>query len=196
MLMKDYKSLKALDYFRWVFERFNIDYVSMRKILQLKLTMDTRRTHAMFNSQQTKKEKNQFLHSLWIYVIYGGIGMTSFLFLPSQYMLPMGIIFTILMFIAMTAMVSDFSAVLLDLRDKNILQPKPISNRTLNAAKIMHIVIYLAMLNGALIAVPSHYWHNSLWTSFWSAIYCNGSITKLFYSGINSIDLFIYFTFL
>jgi len=152
--MKDYKSLKVMDRFRSLFERFDIDYTSMRRILQLKLTMDTRRTPAMFNSQKPKNGKNQFLRSLWIYVFYGAVGLTPFLFFPSQYMLSMGIAFTVLMFIAMTAMVSDFSAVLLDIRDKNILQPKPINNRTLNAAKIMHIVIYLSMLNSALIIVP------------------------------------------
>lgn len=151
--MKNYKSLKLLDCFQWFFERLHIDYPSMRKILQLKLTMDTRRTPAMFNSQKTKKEKNQFLSTLWIYVLYGAMGMTPLLFFPSQYILPLGIMFTVLMFITMTAMVSDFSAVLLDLRDKNILQPKPISIRTINAAKLLHIILYLGMLDAALISV-------------------------------------------
>lgn len=154
MPMKDYKSLKALDHFKRLFEKFGIDYDSMRKILQLKLTMDTRRIPPMLNGQKIKKEKNLFLSSLWIYVLYGTLGLMPFLFLPSQYIFPMGIVFTVLMFISMTAMVSDFSAVLLDIRDKNILQPKPINSRTLNAAKIMHIVIYLSMLNSALIFIP------------------------------------------
>ncbi|MBK3495554.1 hypothetical protein JFL43_11955 [Viridibacillus sp. YIM B01967] len=152
--MNDFKSLKVLDVFRGVFEKFDIDYPIMRQIIQLKLTMDSRRMPAIFNGYKQKKESNQFLKSLWLYLFYGLLLLTPFLFLKSQYMFATSMMFTMLMFITVTTMVSDFSAVLLDVRDKNILQPKPVSNRTLSAAKLMHIVIYLVLLNGAFVVIP------------------------------------------
>lgn len=62
--------------------------------------------------------------------------------------------FSSMFVILMTSMISDFSAVLLDIRDKNILQPKPISSRTINAAKIMHILIYIFLLTGSFVIIP------------------------------------------
>ncbi|UZM99407.1 hypothetical protein OL548_03330 [Lysinibacillus sp. MHQ-1] len=54
----------------------------------------------------------------------------------------------------MTSLISDFSSVLLDVRDKSILLTKPISARTINAAKFMHIFIYLFYLTIALTGIP------------------------------------------
>ena len=51
-------------------------------------------------------------------------------------------------------MISDFSTVLLDVRDKNILNTKPINGRTISAAKIMHVMIYMTVITGAFVAIP------------------------------------------
>jgi len=51
-------------------------------------------------------------------------------------------------------MISDFSAVLLDVVEKNILLPKPIDNKTFNAAKTTHICIYLMGLSLSLNFIP------------------------------------------
>ncbi|MFJ8065245.1 hypothetical protein ACIQYS_11495 [Psychrobacillus sp. NPDC096426] len=152
--MHDFTSLRILDRFKWIFQKMHIDYEVMRKILQLKLTMDGRRMPTVFNGTKVKKEGNQFLKSLWMYGLYGVLLLTPFLFFGNQSMFFMSILFSVLMFIVMTSMVSDFSAVLLDIRDKNILHSKPISNRTLNAAKIVHILIYMFLLTGSFVIVP------------------------------------------
>ena len=60
--MDDFKSLRFLDLFKRLFIKFGIDYVVMRKILQVKLTMDQRRVPTMFNGAK-KKEGNNFLKS-------------------------------------------------------------------------------------------------------------------------------------
>lgn len=151
--MNEFRSLKFLDLFEVVFRRFNIDYDVMRKILQMKLTMDQRRAPTVFNDAK-QREGNQFLKSLGIYALYGLI-LIPFLFLGENYILQMSIIFGITMFILMTSMISDFSSVLLDVRDKNILNTKPVNARTVSAAKLIHVSIYMALLTGAFIGVPS-----------------------------------------
>lgn len=152
--MNDFSSLKVLDRFRPVFQKLNIDYEVMRKILQLKLTMDSRRVPAIFNGSNVKKEGNQFLKSLWMYGLFGILFLVPFLFLGNEFLFSLTIMFSSLFIILMTSMVSDFSAVLLDIRDKNILHPKPISGKTLNAAKITHIMIYMILLTGSFVIIP------------------------------------------
>lgn len=151
--MHDFRSLKLLDWFAFIFKRFGIDYATMRKILAMKLTMDQRRAPTIFNNAK-KKEGNQFLKSLGIYALYGLI-LIPFVFLGENYIFMMSILFGIAMFILMTSMVSDFSSVLLDVRDKTILNTKPVSPRTVSAAKIVHVGIYMTLLTGAFIGVPA-----------------------------------------
>lgn len=151
--MAEFRSLKLLDLFKPLFRAMHIDYDMMRKILQVKLTMDQRRVPTIFNSAK-KKTGNQFLKSLGIYALYG-LALVPFIFIGNNYMYQMSIIYGITMFILMTSMISDFSSVLLDVRDKTILHTKPVSPQTVNAAKIIHVAIYMAMLAGAFILVPS-----------------------------------------
>lgn len=152
--MNDFASLRILDRFRPVFQKLNIDYDVMRLILQLKLTMDSRRMPAIFSGSNVKKEGNQFLKSLWMYALFGILFLVPFLFLGNEFLFSLTIMFSSLFVILMTSMVSDFSAVLLDIRDKNILHPKPVSEKTLNAAKITHIMIYMVLLTGAFVIIP------------------------------------------
>lgn len=151
--MNEFRSLKFLDMFKFLFRRFDIDYDMMRKILQMKLTMDQRRAPTIFNNSKLK-EGNQFLKSLGVYALYGLI-LIPFIFIGDSYIFQVSIMFGIAMFILMTSMISDFSSVLLDVRDKNILSTKPVNARTVSAAKLIHISIYMAMLTGAFIGLPS-----------------------------------------
>ena len=54
----------------------------------------------------------------------------------------------------MTSMISDFSSVLLDIRDRNILFPKPVNRRTISTAKMVHVMIYLFFLTIAIVGIP------------------------------------------
>lgn len=150
--MNDFRCLKFLDFFQFIFKKLGIEYDVMRKILQLKLTMDQRRAPTIFNSSK-KKEGNQFLKSLWLYGVYGLI-LIPFIFLGENYIFQMSLVFGIIMFILMTSMISDFSTVLLDVRDKNILGTKPINKRTISAAKMVHVIIYMTLLTGAFVGIP------------------------------------------
>lgn len=127
----------------------------MRKILQVKLTMDERRVPTiMANSKNNKnRDKNNFWSSLWVY-IFLGLFMIPFVINKNNYTFNMSIAFGIIMFMVMTSLISDFSSVLLDLRDKEIINSKPLNSRTISAAKTMHVFIYMASITMA-IAAPS-----------------------------------------
>jgi hypothetical protein len=148
--VKEYKFLKFLDIFKNIFVYFGIDYRVLRKILQLKLTMDARRVPTVImNNKKTDEGKNSFMSSL---VVYGFIGLFSaaFVLFPIPMFLKMNFSIGIIIFMVMTTMISDFSAVLLDVKEKNILLPRPIDYKTINVAKVIHIIIYLFSITAAI----------------------------------------------
>jgi len=147
-----FKSLAVLDRIRPLFEKMGIDYDIMRNILYIKLLMDGRRVPTVFNSgknQPDSMNKNQFIRSLWMYLLMGVI-LIPFIVMKSNYLFQMGIVFGIVMFLVITSLISDFSSVLLDIRDRNIIGVRPVDRRTLSMAKTLHILIYMIYLTGAL----------------------------------------------
>ena len=150
--MKDFKVLQLLDKVQFIFRKMGIDYSIMRQILHIKLTMDERKVPTIFN-QNKKDQKNSYFKSLWIYALYGLI-LIPFMGFGDNYHFQMSIAYGIVIFIVMTTLISDFSSVLLDVRDRSILSTKPINAKTINAAKILHILIYLTYLTIALTAIP------------------------------------------
>ncbi|WP_203333411.1 hypothetical protein [Planococcus beigongshangi] len=151
--MREFKSLQFVALFKGLFKRMGVDYEVMMMILRIKLTMDERRVPTVFNEIGKKKEGNQFLKSLWIYGVYSLL-LLPFLFIGDNYIFGMSIQFGIILFILMTSMISDFSSVLLDVRDKNVLQTKPIAKKTITVAKTVHILIYMSFVTGAFTALP------------------------------------------
>ncbi|WP_172256178.1 hypothetical protein [Saccharibacillus deserti] len=174
--MEDYRMLRVLDRIRFLFERIGIDYPAMRLILGLKLTLDRRRTTgaaALFGGAKARSGgfragfgRGSFLKpkeqpdaaggmgkTLFFYGLYGAVS-SFFLVAGGSYMLQAGIVIAVLLFVMMTAMLSDFSSVMLDVRDKAILHTKPVDGRTLGMAKALHILIYFTQFALALGAVP------------------------------------------
>ncbi|MET1015011.1 MAG: hypothetical protein ABWX61_10975, partial [Paenisporosarcina sp.] len=151
--MDDFRSLRVLDIFKVLFMQLGIDYPVMRRILQVKLTLDDRRVPTIFNGELKKKEGSQFLKTLGLYAFYGLI-LIPFIILGENYMFQMSLVFGMIMFILMTSMISDFSTVLLDIRDKSILNTKPISKKTISAAKILHVMIYMTFITISFVTIP------------------------------------------
>ncbi|MCO7125454.1 hypothetical protein NIE88_06685 [Sporolactobacillus shoreicorticis] len=153
--MEDHRFLKVFDRLKWVFDRMHVNYPVMRQILAVKLLMDARRTPVVLGDRARNKKKggNLFLKSLWVYALTG-LFLVPIYFLGNDYLFKMSLVFSIILFMVMTAMIADFSAVLLDARDQSILWTKPIDSRTLHAAKTVHVCIYLVLLTGA-ISLPS-----------------------------------------
>ncbi|WP_336824051.1 hypothetical protein [Sporosarcina sp. USHLN248] len=152
--MSEFRSIVFLSKFKRLFNKAGVDYDAMETILRMKLTMDGRRVPTIFNDTKKKKEGNQFLKSLWVYAIYGLMLVPFLFFGADNAIFQMSIIYSMVLFILTTTMISDFSSVLLDLRDKTILQTKPVSSRTVNTAKVIHIMIYMFFIAGSFVAVP------------------------------------------
>lgn len=150
--MKEFTILKFLDKIKFIFKFAGIDYPLLRKILQIKFVMDERRVPTiMMNGKNNDESTNSFRSGLLIYA-FMGIFIGIFLLPPFSLFLKMNIIMGMLIFMIMTTMISDFSSVLLDIDDKNILLPRPVDAKTLNTAKLIHIVVYLFSITLAITA--------------------------------------------
>lgn len=146
--MKEFKVLRILDCFRKVFEKFGVDYNVMRRILQIKFTMDGRRIPTIISNNRKKEpnpDSNNFLKSLWFYAFLGII-LVPIIIMGDNFIFQMSIVQGIIMFLIMSSLISDFSAVLLDIRDKNILFTKPVNQQTIHMAKSIHIFTYMFYL--------------------------------------------------
>lgn len=143
--MKDFRILIFLDKFKAAFESLGIDYSIMRRILQVKFALDERRVPTIMKNNSSKKkseEGNSIVKSLFFYALLGLI-LVPFVFSKVNYLFQMSFLFGILMFMMMTILISDFSSVLLDLKDKDIILSKPVNGKTLSLAKTIHITVYM-----------------------------------------------------
>ena len=149
--MKNFLSLRILDLFKGIYTKFGIDYNIMRLIIQVKLTLDSRRLSTMSNSTTETKDKNYFYGTL---IAYGIVGV---IFIPVILMnidlrIKMSIYFSCFMIVLLTILISDFSSVILDVNDKDIIGIRGVDPKTLNAAKTTHIFMYIFMLSLSISA--------------------------------------------
>ena len=153
--MNEFLSLKILDSFKKIFEGFGIDYKLLRIILKTKLTLDSRRAPAINTNNKRKKDEGQtsLLKGYFLHMLFG-IFLAFFIYFIKDEMIRMMYFSGAFFFMTTMYLISDFSFVLLDTKDKNILLTKPVDSRTVSLSKVLHILIYMFRLN-AFIAGPT-----------------------------------------
>ncbi|MDC4250771.1 ABC transporter permease [Clostridium perfringens] len=145
--MKKDKSLVVVHRLRGFYEKLGVDYEMMRLILETKLTMDKRREPTInMNNKSSDEKDNSFGKALILYGIMGAF-MSMLIIIKQNIMLQMAVYFGFFMFVIGSSFIADFAYVLLDVRDKNLLGITGVSSKTINAAKITNILIYMTKLS-------------------------------------------------
>lgn len=137
--------LKLVDICSPIYKKLGIDFNTMKRIVELKLRMDKRRNNSFTMNKKKDEERNNTIYMILLNGFFG-IFLGLVFFIPAPLIMTSNIYIGGILFLAIMTIVSDFSSVLLDIRDRNILLPRPISAKTLNAAKITHVCIYLLQL--------------------------------------------------
>ena len=162
-MTQDFLLIRILHLIRGIFKHTKIDYDTLVSILKLKLTMDTRRVSVSMG-EMPKEPKNKRFNANLVMQVFVGIFMGFVMYLPFDLFFKMSIIVSMDLFFMVLYMISDFSNVLLDVRDKNIIMTKPVGQETMNAARIIHIVYYMLLMFAALnlvamvVGVMTHGW--------------------------------------
>jgi ABC-2 type transport system permease protein len=146
--------LKLLDLFAWAFRSIKIDYDQLRAIVATKLTMDNRRQLVAYKRRTKKEPSNTFGFTLFFYAIFGGFVSLAMYNIPS-FILSMIVFFTYIMVMVSMTLITDFSSILLDTSDNTIILPRPVDSRTLFAARLTHILLYLGQLAIGLSIIPA-----------------------------------------
>jgi ABC-2 type transport system permease protein len=139
--------LFLLDRLQWLFRMAGADYGQLRAIVQVKLTMDNRRSIVSLGryGKQSTENNSNFTRILGIYTLVGGlISLAMLIRSDSDTMFfPLTLQFSYIMSLCAMTLISDFSSVILDSSDNQIILPRPVSSRTLWLARVVHITSYL-----------------------------------------------------
>ena len=139
--------LFIFDRLKPIFLWAGIDYAQMRNILEVKLMIDARRPQpALQHYNRNEDSNNKFLGVLAYYVLLGFL-TGFFIFLTErQAVSTMTFVYAYLMFMIGFTLISDFTELMIDTTDNQILLPRPIDSRTLWAARLAHIASYLILI--------------------------------------------------
>ena len=154
-------ALFLVSLFKRPIQWFGVDYPQFTILLRTKLTIDFRSAPSSF--QASGKTRQTFQSQLFIYIIFGAfIGYISYTI--DDIMLSMIIFHTITMVMLATTLISDFTTVLFDHRDNQIILFRPVSNRTFLFLRLIHIQFYmgyialaLALGTGVIIAIKYNF---------------------------------------
>lgn len=146
--------LKLLDLFSWVYTSIKIDYGQLRAIVATKLTMDNRRQLVAYRRKGKAEPGNTFVVTLFFYALFGGFVSLAMANIPS-FVISMIVFYTYIMVMVSMTLITDFSSILLDTSDNTIILPRPVHSRTLFAARLTHILLYLAQLSTGLAIIPA-----------------------------------------
>lgn len=129
-----------------VYSKLGVHMPHLKAILTAKLMMDDRRPNSIRQIQQNKNEKavsNATLVTMFISLITGLFFLIGFMF-GNTYSTKLTIYFSFYIFMLAGILISDFTTVLIDVRDNYILLPKPVNDKTIVVSRLLHILIHLS----------------------------------------------------
>lgn len=125
------------------YSKIGINTTKMKEIISIKLIMDNRRPSVFRRNQPKNKSelKNSTLMTMLISFFMGLFLLYSY-FMGANVVSSLALFFIGFIFLTSSILISDFAAVLVDTRDNQIILSKPIDDKTLITARILHILIY------------------------------------------------------
>lgn len=133
-----------------------VNIAQLRAILTAKLLMDDRRPiHLNRKNKKTagKPSKYAGIGRLFISVLLGSILIFP-LITEANILVKILIVYSFLIIILSMMLITEFTTVLLDGRDNQIILPKPVNDRTFLLSRILHLIIFILDL-AIPISIPA-----------------------------------------
>ncbi len=121
---------------------FGADIDQLRAILLAKLTMDNRRPLKM-GKPRKKETNNASSLGAFMSLVSGAFYLFLLFAFPGDRLLGLFAYYSGFGVMLVFTLLTDFSQVLIDTRDRHILLPRPVNDRTLLLARLLHIFAYL-----------------------------------------------------
>ena len=129
------------------YRKMGVSIPHLKAILTAKLLMDDRRPSSIQQSKRKKQKPPKFatIGTMFFTAIMGCVFLVSF-GVGRDYLTKFTIYFSFYIFVLASTLISDFTSVLIDVRDNLIILPKPINDKTFVLARLLHIVIHVSKL--------------------------------------------------
>ncbi|MEM6697612.1 MAG: hypothetical protein AAF806_07605 [Bacteroidota bacterium] len=137
--------LKITALFNPLWRSLGVNTEQLLSILETKLLMDSRRVSGFGNQSNKKKKQSQQTVNLFIYFVFG-IFMMTMLIRFEHFPTALTIYFAAWMVFIIMTLITDFTEVLIDVRDNFIILPQPVNDRTITVSRILHVILYLSKL--------------------------------------------------
>src|SRR5690349_20744112 len=125
-----------------LYRKNGVNIKQLRSILATKLLMDDRRPASLMAGRRRQKESKEInkatLTTMFVSALIGCLFLFSFA-LNTAIIAQLTFYFTYFIFMLASTLISDFTSVLIDVRDNYIIMPKPVSDRTMLLARLLHI---------------------------------------------------------
>ena len=145
--------LRFVLFFAKTFLKKDVDFEKLKIIAETKLIMDRRRVRVTMKKQTKKDPNNQMLTTLIVYAILG-LFIGILVLTLKEIVMTMTIIHSYVLFMMAMTLITDFSSVLLDTTDNQIILPRPVNSKTFFVARLVHILVYLLQFTIALALFP------------------------------------------
>ncbi len=131
-----------------LYKRIGVNTNHLRAILLVKLTMDDRRPNSMHQTKKKQQKKPIKWATLGTMIMMAFLGLFFIMpfFITEDYTTQFTLFYTFFFFILASTLISDFTSVLIDVRDNYIILPKPISDKTFLLSRLLHIIIHVTKL--------------------------------------------------
>ncbi len=130
-----------------IYQKAGIDIPKLKSILFYKLLMDDRSPNSIQNirnqNNKSKKEPSNISYvSIFLNLMSGVFFMLVFL-IGKDHTTHLTLYFSIFIVFLSMMLISNFTSVLIDIRDNYIILPKPVNGKTVVLARLLHIFIYI-----------------------------------------------------
>lgn len=143
---------KVSAFFLWLamlpaklYEKMGANQIQLALILRYKLIMDDRRPNTFQQTQVNRKKEGisrATYGTMLIALFMGFLNLIAFE-MGADDITYFTIYFSFFLFLLSATLISDFTSVLIDSRDSQILLPKPVNDRTVLLARILHIMVHM-----------------------------------------------------
>lgn len=131
-----------------MYRNMGVNLPQLKAILHTKLTMDDRRPSSIQQARKTQSKKPVSRATVGTMVLSAVLGLIYLLFfsIGADKVTQLSFYFSMFFFMLSMSLVSDFTSVLIDVRDNFIILPKPVNDRTFIVARLLHIFIHICRL--------------------------------------------------
>lgn len=137
-------TLLITDRLPFLWRILGVNYGQLRAILTVKLQLDNRRPVAFNQWKKADETNNSYWVSLGIYALFGLLFASLLAFTPATGIVkPATLFFGYVLIVCTMSLISDFSSVVLDSSDNQIMLFRPVDSRTMLTARVVHIISYL-----------------------------------------------------